>query len=285
MEAMTSSPRPTSGLQSTSEKSTKMARRLRRLRRRWRHRWHEYMRWPAPLWRVTGQAQLTLAGHEFTFCAQDATIWWLMKARRGKGESNALAFLARALHPGDIFFDIGAWAGPYTLLAAKLVGPGGGWVYAFEPDPVARDVLERNITANGLSNVTVLPYAVTDSAGRAWLGSGQLGQSQSFVDSARGVLQIETVSLEGFCEQRGVQPTVIKIDVEGAEASVFAGGGDILRRCRAVLLEIHEPQLRAGGVDPQVFMHSVHTLGKRMTVLHQRGKAGVTNVALEGDLE
>jgi FkbM family methyltransferase len=260
-----------------------MARRLRRLRRRWRHRWNEYVRWPAPLWRATGEAQLTLEGHAFKFCADDSTIWWLMKAWRGKGERNALSFMARALRPGDVFFDIGAWAGPYTLLAARLVRPGGGWVYAFEPDPVARNLLERNIAANALSNITVLPYAVTDTAGHAWLGSQALGQSQSFVNSAQGVVEIDTVSLDGFCHQHGVTPAIVKIDVEGAEAKVLAGGGKVLRRTRAVLLEIHEPQLRASGVDPDVFRQSVDALGKRLTVLHERGKAGVTNVALEED--
>ena len=72
--------------------------------------------------------------------------------------------LVRELKAGDVFFDLGAYVGPYTLLASRLVGEGGR-VVAFEPDPATRDLLDRNLAANGASNVTVVPSAVGRAAG------------------------------------------------------------------------------------------------------------------------
>lgn len=251
----------------------------RHVRRRGRRLWERYLKWPAPLWRLRGQAQLRLDGHEFTFHVQDENISWADKVRRGKWERRVTAFLTGALQSGDVFFDVGAWTGPYSLLAARLVEP-AGWVYAFEPDPVARRLLERNVATNGVRNVTVLPYGVTDQAGAAWLNSPRLGGSQSTVDPGAGVVQVPTVTLEGFCEHHGIYPQVIKIDVEGGEAQVVAGASTVLRRARAIALELHEPHLRARGIDPGEFRRSLDDLGKEIVVLQDRADAGVVNLGL-----
>ena len=89
--------------------------------------------------------------------------------------------------PGDVFFDLGAYVGPFTLLAARLVGPEGR-VVAFEPDPRARAVLERNLAANGVANVTVVPCAVGDRHGKVRFVAG--GDSVGRVD-AGGDLEVE----------------------------------------------------------------------------------------------
>ena len=59
-------------------------------------------------------------------------------------ENKDLGFVIEKAEKDKIFIDIGAWIGPYTLLAAKL----GMKVYAFEPDKVAFEVLKKNIQLN-----------------------------------------------------------------------------------------------------------------------------------------
>jgi Methyltransferase FkbM domain len=136
-------------------------------------------------------------------------------------------------------------------------------------------------------NVTVLPYAVTDhdgpaclSATGAWLAPPRPGDSPSFGDQHEGRIETRTVSLGGYCEQHGLHPEVVKIDVEGAEAKVVAGGSEVLRRARAIVLEVHETKLRELGVDPATFRQSVDGLGKQTTVLHQRPDVGVEILGL-----
>jgi FkbM family methyltransferase len=259
-------------------------RRFRRVQRSLRHAWKRYVRWPAPIWRLQGYARLPLAGHEFTFYVEDVNVSWASKVWRGKWEREVTSYLKDVLRPGDVFFDVGAWTGPYVLLAAKLVQP-GGWVHAFEPDPMARTLLERNVAANDASNITVVPCGVSDREGSAWLVAPRPGNSQSTIDNDHGAIEIQTVTLGGYCERQGAYPDVIKIDVEGAEAKVLTGGAEVLRRTRAIVLEVHDVQLTAAGVDPAVFRQAVNGLGKQVRVLQDRRDAGVVNLALFGAAE
>ncbi len=243
--------------------------------------WKRYLRWPVPLWRLRGYARLALAGHQFRCVVDDATLWWAWRIRTGRLESSAHRFLQDALKPGDIFFDIGAYVGEYTLLAARLVEPGGR-VYAFEPDPVARGILERNIAANGLANVTVVPYAVTDREGSAWLAgpahldpsSAGLGTSAASLVSDGGAVQVDAVTLTGFCRRHGVSPSVLKINVNGEEPKILAEGADVMRRTRLLIVNFDAEVLRHAGVDPAAFYQSLFELGRRVRVVYQQSKEG-----------
>jgi FkbM family methyltransferase len=208
-------------------------------------------RWPWPAWRLRDAGTLAIAGQAFRFhgISRREHVWWAHQVRRGRWEPRVVRELAGVLRPGDVFFDLGAYLGPFSLLAARLVGPGGR-VFAFEPDPATRALLERNLAANGAANVTVVPCAVGDSAGTvAFVASGD---SAGRVGEG-GDVRVPQVTLDAFCEQHGVQPTVMKVDIEGGEAAALDRSA-VARRVRALVLEIHEPPLRAQGVDPQAFL-------------------------------
>jgi predicted RNA methylase len=70
----------------------------------------------------------------------------------GSYESEKQAVVAEALGPGMVFYDLGANAGFYTLLAARAVLPGGE-VIAFEPLPENISYLRRHVERNGFRNV------------------------------------------------------------------------------------------------------------------------------------
>ena len=74
---------------------------------------------------------------------------------RGGAELTVQKILAERLHPGMVFYDLGANIGLFTLLAARLVGDSGK-VFSFEPDPENAARLRRNIQRNGFANVTVV---------------------------------------------------------------------------------------------------------------------------------
>lgn len=209
--------------------------------------WASLHRWPWPIWRARGGAELELSGERFFFAdaAAPELSFWTQATRHGRWETATLAELRAVLRPGDVLLDIGAFIGAYTLLGSRLVGPEGR-VVAFEPDGRARARLERNLRRNGAANVTVLPYAVGDHDGPVRFSAS--GDSVGHVD-ARGDSDVEMVTLDGICAALGVTPDVIKMDIEGGELSVIPGS-TAARRARNLVLEVHEHEIRALGGDP-----------------------------------
>jgi FkbM family methyltransferase len=237
-------------------------------------RWR-YVKWPAPRWQAQRFARLEIGGYPFKFFdpMSRRDFWWSWEVWFGVWEPAVARFLAATLSPGATFVDVGAYIGPYALLASRLVGP-EGVVCAFEPDPVARRGLERNLRANAASNVEVLSHALSDRAGSEWLSEAGddrlLGNSESMLSPEGGTLRVPTVTLDNFCRERGIRPDVVKIDVEGAEARVVAGGRATLAAASAVLVEFHDDKLVAQGGDPALFMARLFELADVVTVLDVR---------------
>ena len=128
--------------------------------------------------------------------------------------------IARLLAPGDVFYDLGANAGFFSMLAAKLVGP-TGQVYAFEPLPENIASVEEQIAENRFSHVELVRSAV---------GSASHGKEQT--------TQVKVTTLDIFAATHRA-PTLLKIDVEGAETDVLAGGPGVLDKRPKLLIELH----------------------------------------------
>jgi FkbM family methyltransferase len=153
----------------------------------------------------------------------------------GGAEPDVQALVA-ALGPDDVFYDIGANIGYYSLLAAR----NGARVIAFEPHPVTSALLRRNAAANGLA-VELLEIAAGEGEGEVLLSSppGDHGAARI---SAEGipvrVARIDALDLPA--------PTFVKIDVEGFERQVISGLAGVLRAHRPVVIsEIHGSTLAA----------------------------------------
>lgn len=152
-----------------------------------------------------------------------------------------MAFLLHLLRPGDLFVDVGANVGSYTVLASAVCG---ARVIAIEPDPRTVQSLKRNIEINGLSDrVTVVEAAVGALSGTARLTVGQ--DTTNRVTSAPDVesreVQMRTLD-QIVC---GENPVLIKMDVEGYEAQVVAGACETLANpsLAAVISETADPQI------------------------------------------
>lgn len=132
--------------------------------------------------------------------------------------------------PGAIVFDIGAHVGFYTLLAAILVGRDGR-VFAFDPVPSNLWYLREHLRLNDVTNVTVVEAAVSNESGLAHFREGATSSTGQI--SEDGHIPIRTVALDDLVASGDVPvPQFIKIDVEGAELAVLAGG-------RMLLAEFH----------------------------------------------
>lgn len=125
--------------------------------------------------------------------------------------------------------DIGANIGYYTILAATLAGPQGR-VLAFEPQPAIRELLNANLALNRLSNVTVLPCALSDRTGTVRFcvpkpGNESMG-SLRFNGRFEADCEIEVQArrLEDVLEAANCHRVdFVKLDAEGAELPILNG--------------------------------------------------------------
>ncbi len=170
-------------------------------------------------------------------------------------EPEQTTVFAKNIHAGDVFFDVGANVGYYTVFGSRLVGA-RGQVVSFEP--VVRNLshLYRHITINKLQNVSVIPSACSDKISLAAFSSGQntaMGHlaDESQKDSRKKDLSlVSTVTLDAVAEKLGVCPNAIKIDVEGAELSVLNGAKDkVLPAKPKIFLSLHSESLRTDCLD------------------------------------
>jgi FkbM family methyltransferase len=160
----------------------------------------------------------------------------------GTYEPNVQNAMAAVLRRGDVMWDVGAHAGFHTALASRLVGPDGE-VVAFEPFPPNVARLERLVSANRLDNVRIRPIAVSGGAGRALFhvtSSTSMG-SLAPIAAATADIEVSTTTLDR--ELATLRPPVlVKIDVEGAEASVLAGATRLLSEVMPrLLIELLSP--------------------------------------------
>jgi len=156
-----------------------------------------------------------------------------------------LRLAAELVRPGNVVWDIGSNLGLFSLAASVSAGSRGR-VIAVEPDTAIVSLLRRSVAANhGNSPVDVLPVAVADKVGVAQFHVARRNRSTSYLDGfgtkqtggVRTTVMVPTVTLDWLAAQFP-SPDIIKIDVEGAELQVLAGGNQVLRELPTVVCEV-----------------------------------------------
>jgi FkbM family methyltransferase len=144
----------------------------------------------------------------------------------------------RLAREAGIVFDVGAYVGFHTVLAA-LANPGGR-VHAFEPQAVVFERLERNVALNGLDNVVCRRVAATDREGTVELTTDRgLPMSSTlapgFLARTEHTFSVEVsaMSLDRYVEEQGITKVdLVKIDTETTEPAVIRGMARTLARDR-----------------------------------------------------
>ncbi len=128
------------------------------------------------------------------------------------------------IEKGEIFLDVGAHVGKYTLRAAKTVED-KGLVVAIEAHPLNYQTLKKNIELNRFRNTIALNLAAWNEDCKLKFFSGNAsGQHSARADSGRGSLMVEARALDHVLGELGVGlVNWVKIDVEGAEFEVLRG--------------------------------------------------------------
>ncbi len=161
----------------------------------------------------------------------------------------------RLLTGDDVFWDVGANVGYFTLVAATALNHRGG-IVAFEPGKNAYARLTENLALNPYRNVQTFPVAVTDREGEAVLHlAGDIADSSASLYPAAqaptGQEVCKTVALDQFLRSEGLRPPdLIKLDAEGAELAVLQGAQGLLADSPPLwLMEMEEKTLRAAGAS------------------------------------
>ena len=148
-------------------------------------------------------------------------------------------WFVKSVRPGDVVVDVGANTGYYTLIAAKLVGDSGR-VYAFEPDPVSFELLQRNVRLNRLHNVVLERKAVSNENGvlKLYIAEENKGDHRIYQPEGeqRESVSVDAVSLNSYFE--GLHATVdfVKVDTQGAELSILLGMDELVRRSKEIAM-------------------------------------------------
>lgn len=150
------------------------------------------------------------------------------------GEREIIRHLLARVRPTDVFYDVGAQFGAYSCLVSDLLV--GGTVVAFDPDTRRVSRIRNNFELNGVDGV-VLPVALSDRQGSKnfKLSTGEL--------TGNAGTEVETTTVDYLVKEEIVpEPTIMKVDVEGAELDVFRGMTETMDRSlpRVIYCETHE---------------------------------------------
>ena len=162
------------------------------------------------------------------------------------------------LREGDVFLDLGANEGYFSVLAAAHVGK-SGIVLSVEPQSRLQPVIFRNLSENKASQVRVFQCAVSDSNGFAELslppdmntGHGALFQKTRYRNPTEIVPQYTLSNFLGLLNIPRL--TLMKIDIEGFEYEAILGSRDVFERgwITHIALELHPSLLKRRGKNEQ----------------------------------
>ncbi len=206
-------------------------------------------------WAMRRYARLYLEGSVITIAHGHLAGWRWKRYHRyvngywlGHYELPIQAALARELSPGQTFFDLGANAGFFTLLAAKCVGAKGQCV-AFDPSPENAISITAQIELNHLTQCRVVQECVHAQEGEASFSFETAGSPMGHLGAKRegeSSIQVKQTTLDAAYRVYGA-PNFIKMDIEGAEVAALEGARELLQTCHpAWLIELHGAECAEG---------------------------------------
>lgn len=192
------------------------------------------------------KAKITVLGYNLKFRVGSNFEYY--RVRTFNAEPGVLRYLKNFLTAGDIFYDIGANIGTYSVLASKLVGEKGR-VYAFEPEVKCFYHLCDNKALNNSDNLIPLCLAISNRnyLSHFKIDTQEVGRGAHCI-SETGELVVPCFSLDFLQQNLKIpRPNHIKIDIEGQEEEALEGMKSILQspELKTIIIEVHytKPEL------------------------------------------
>lgn len=162
-----------------------------------------------------------------------------------------MSFLLHFLRREDLFIDIGANIGSYTVLAAAHIG---ATTLSFEPVPSTFSHLLNNIALNRIGNkVQAFNIALSAEKGSVSFTSSLDTVNHVALNAEQDQIEVNTERLDDVLTEQ-MSPLLIKIDVEGFEAEVLKGATNTLKNSnlRAIIIELNGSGARYGYEDQHI---------------------------------
>jgi FkbM family methyltransferase len=176
-------------------------------------------------------------------------------------------FVLQTLKPGSVFVDVGANVGCFTMPAAQVVGE-SGTVLAIEASPKVFPYLERNVEHSSLRNVRLICCLAGDRACDKVpfyeAPDGHFGMGSVAPQFGSVPVNVPMRTLDEIAETQSLKHIdLIKIDVEGSEASVLKGATVLLKECRisCIVLEFCDWAERRLGLEPGAAQGFLQSMG------------------------
>lgn len=194
-------------------------------------------------------------------------------------EEAIVNLIASRLGSGDVFLDIGANVGFYSLMASGIVG-NTGQVYAFEPLPRLANLLRRTVAANGVTNLVIVEAVVGSAVGTASIAAMADSAYSHVVDGANAIddrhghwtpVTVRAVTIDDYVRNVVRRlPRLIKMDIEGSEIEAVDGATAILSDPQGpdVICEVGAPHLARFNHTPAELFERFASHGYRP--LHPR---------------
>jgi FkbM family methyltransferase len=166
-------------------------------------------------------------------------------------EYDVTSLIWSLLKMNDIFIDVGAHAGLYTIIASRRTGINGK-VISIEPNPENVRYLKLNLQSNRITNVDIIPHAAGKALGtmqmQYFLGHTALttARKTDVTSPTSRRFEVKVITLDEvfktIVEHRTVK--AIKIDTEGFDLDVLRGSKDILKKTGYVVVEQNKTEVR-----------------------------------------
>jgi FkbM family methyltransferase len=173
----------------------------------------------------------------------------------GRWDSHVMKTCERVLRSGDVYYDIGSNSGVFAIDSAIAISD--LTVYAFEPQPSLAYHIRKSIDANNLQHVRCLEVMLGQEDGEKTLYITSHSIHASIVPRERHFreLRLPMRTLDSLIMSGEIKaPDVIKIDVEGAEMTVFDGAHQTLRiNNPSIIFEADENLVRMGLQIENIF--------------------------------
>ena len=218
----------------------------------------------------------------------DKSAVMFMYSRLSQGklyEPDVSYFLMNILGKGDVFLDVGAHIGFFSMIAAKLVGPKGR-VVVFEPEEENLQTLRKHIEINDVANIEVVDKVVCDADGPRtfyynrdndgahclWDVSLHPFNKKSAADPKSRTVEATTLdTVIGALGLDGIK--VLKIDTEGAEHQVIEGAVGTIKGSDIpfILCELNDFGLDLMGSSQTAFRSFMKELGYDTFLMDKEG--------------
>ena len=176
----------------------------------------------------------------FDTSSEIAKQWFYPRYQKGAMHEPIVSkLLMDKLRENEIFFDIGANVGYFTCLAGLYIQKGE--VHSFELDPTLVNEINSNLNLNGIHNSVIFCGAIWNNNNDVLSFEPHQNENKStnVAKVSNGRINTGSITLDTYCKKKKIHPSIIKIDVEGAEAKVLRGAQEMARFIETMFLEIH----------------------------------------------